>query len=492
MESEPSTSHETNSSESVEITRICKQFCCIPQCENNNRKTPEMSFHKIPKNPELRKMWVRLLKRKGIRDPGPSHRVCYAHFVGGAKTYSNNIPTIFATATTRKPRKSPTTRTMDNKNPVIEEQFTLENTSQDSSVIDDSSTKDDNSKNTIQDLENTISSLQAQNMTLSTKYDEDVAKLMCGVFHLERFINSDSDFKFYTGFPNYSCFKAFYNYLSPACEHLLYHGSNTAPITSDSQTKCGKPRSMSPEQELFLVLIRLRLGLLVQDIAHRFSISTTQVSRIFKTWIVFLYQRLRALPIWPSRNFVDDNMPGCFKLTYPKTRVIIDCTEIFIEMPSSCRSQSITFSSYKNHNTAKGLIGISPNGYPSFISSLYAGGTSDKKITHDCGILKLLEPGDELMADRGFDIEADMPNGVSLNIPPFLNGQPQLSAEDEVKTRKIASVRVHVERAIARIKTYRILHQVVPLTLAENLEHIWSVCSYLTLFLPPIIKEKQI
>ena len=183
-------------------------------------------------------------------------------------------------------------------------------------------------------------------------------------------------------------------------------------------------------------------------------------------------------------------MPGCFKLTYPKTRVIIDCTEIFIEMPSSCRSQSITFSSYKNHNTAKGLIGISPNGYPSFISSLYAGRNSDKKITHDCGILKLLEPGDELMADRGFDIEADMPDGVSLNIPPFLNGQPQLSEQDEAKTRKIASVRVHVERAIARVKAYRILHQVVPLTLAENLEHIWSVCSYLTLFLPPIIKEK--
>ena len=185
-------------------------------------------------------------------------------------------------------------------------------------------------------------------------------------------------------------------------------------------------------------------------------------------------------------------MPGCFKLTYPKTRVIIDWTEIFIEMSTSCRSQSITFSSYKNHNTAKDLIGISPNGYPSFVSSLYAGRTSNKKITHDCGILKRLEPGDELMADRGFDIEADMPNRVSLNIPPFLNGQPQLSAEDEMKTRKIASVRVHVERAIARIKTYRILHQVVPLTLAENLEHIWSVCSYLTLFLPPIIKEKQV
>ena len=26
------------------------------------------------------------------------------------------------------------------------------------------------------------------------------------------------------------------------------------------------------------------------------------------------------------------------------------------------------------------------------------------------------------MADRGFDIEDDMPTGVGLNIPPFLNG----------------------------------------------------------------------
>ena len=94
-----------------------------------------------------------------------------------------------------------------------------------------------------------------------------------------------------------------------------------------------------------------------------------------------------------------------------------------------------------------------------------------QKITNDCGILNLVEPGDEIMADRGFDIEADIPSGVLLNIPPFLDGQPQLSAEDEAKTRKIASVRVHVERAIARIKNYRILRQVIPLTSMHKLYH---------------------
>ena len=93
------------------------------------------------------------------------------------------------------------------------------------------------------------------------------------------------------------------------------------------------------------------------------------------------------------------------------------------------------------------------------------------------------------MADRGFDIEYDLPTGVTLNIPPFLGGKPQLSVEEEIITRKIASVRVHVERAISRIKNYRILNQVIPISLSDDLDNIWTICSYLTLLLPPLIAE---
>ena len=116
--------------------------------------------------------------------------------------------------------------------------------------------------------------------------------------------------------------------------------------------KHGKARSLSPEEELFMVLSRLRCGFLGQDLAHRYAMPKAHISRIWTTWITFLHQRLRFLPIWPSREFVD-NMPICFKDSFPKTRVIIDCTEFFIEMPSSYRSQSVTFSSYKNHNSER-------------------------------------------------------------------------------------------------------------------------------------------
>ena len=91
----------------------------------------------------------------------------------------------------------------------------------------------------------------------------------------------------------------------------------------------------SPSPSLYtLALIRLRLGLLEQDLADRFGISTSSVSRIFTTWINFLYLRLKDLLLWPPKEIIDAYMPQVFKSLYPTTRVIVDATEIYIEKPS--------------------------------------------------------------------------------------------------------------------------------------------------------------
>ena len=79
----------------------------------------------------------------------------------------------------------------------------------------------------------------------------------------------------------------------------------------------------------------------------------------------------------------------------------------------------MTFSNYKNDNTFKGLVGISPDGSVTFVSLLYPGCISDKELTKRNGILDLLEPGDSVMADRGFKIEDLLLIGAKLNIPPF-------------------------------------------------------------------------
>ena len=201
------------------------------------------------------------------------------------------------------------------------------------------------------------------------------------------------------------------------------------------RNKKRRSRTLSVEEELFFTLTRLRCGILVEDMSVRFNLSTSHISRILITWIDFLYSQLRMLPIWDSKYTVVETMLTCFKELYPSTRVILDCTEIFIEMPTSYRSESATFSNYKHHNTAKGLIGIAPNGAVTFVSDLYAGRVCDRKITAGSGIYTLLEPGDSVMADRGFELDDDLPEGVSLNIPPFMRGKSQLSMQEETETR---------------------------------------------------------
>ena len=162
-------------------------------------------------------------------------------------------------------------------------------------------------------------------------------------------------------------------------------------------------------------------------------------------------------------------MPEAFRKEYPNTRLIIDATEFQVERLSSLLTQSCTFSSYKNRNTVKVLIGIIPSGVIAYVSSTYEGSICDKKLVEVCGILEKLECGDEIMADKGFQIQDLLaPLDVRLNIPPFVNGKVQMPVIDVLLTRKIAHLRIHVERAISRVKDFRILQHTLPATMWDS------------------------
>jgi len=481
--------------QSLDITTSRGGFtCCVPGCFNNSKKDQTLSFYRIPKDKTLRKAWLHKISRKDFR-PTDGHRVCSDHFVGGKKTYMNNIPLIVPkTLNAVQPKPRQTMASLGIRGKLLVDEQPQHEDMQEGSQECGSESQISRYIEEISHLQQKIRDMEACHKNQIDMLQREICELKKNSFSIQNAKENKEMLHFYTGLPDNETFEILFNYLGPAVNNLVYCGSNTAgdKINSETYVKRGPKRALSPRQELFIVLSRLRCGLLEQDLAFRLGISAAHVSRISTTWIDFLHSRFRALPVWAPRQKIDETMPKCFKESYPSTRVIVDCTELFIEQPSSLRSQSITYSSYKHHNTAKGLIGIAPSAAVTFVSDLFAGRVSDKKATKMSGLYQLLQAGDSIMADRGFDLDSDLPSGVSLNIPAFMNGKDQLDICDETETRRIVSVRIHVERAIARIKSFRILKTVLPISMAPDLNKIWVICCYLINFLPPIVIENEL
>ena len=108
----------------------------------------------------------------------------------------------------------------------------------------------------------------------------------------------------------------------------------------------------------------------------------------------------------------------------------------------------------------KFLVGTTPNGAVSFLSKCSGGRATDIFITEDCGIAKKLLPGDQVMADRGFKIRNLLAyHQCTITIPPSTVSSSQMSEADVKKTSLIVNLRIFVEKAIRRVKEYRILGQ---------------------------------
>ena len=289
------------------------------------------------------------------------------------------------------------------------------------------------------------------------------------------FANDNEKVRFYTGLPAYDVLQTVLQYVSKFVVR--------------------KSPTLSQFQELVLTLMKLKLNMPMQDLAYRFGISIATVSRTFSAWMVVLDVRLAPLIRWPERENLWRTMPQCFQVSFGnKTTVIIDCFEVFINRPSNLMARAQTYSNYKNHNTVKILVGITPQGSISFASNAWGGRTSDKFLTDNCGILKKLLPGDLVMADRGFTIqESLMFHRAELAIPAFTRGKDQLDPVDVEGTRGIANVRIHVERVIGLLRRkYTILSGILPIDFLQcdpngsqeakipMIDRIITVCAALT------------
>ena len=86
-------------------------------------------------------------------------------------------------------------------------------------------------------------------------------------------------------------------------------------LENDVKQKPGPQRKMRLLDEFLLVFMRLRLGLLEQDLAQtqRFCVSVSTVSRVLMTWYNVPAVNLKHLIVWPSKEVIATYMPDCFK-----------------------------------------------------------------------------------------------------------------------------------------------------------------------------------
>ena len=290
--------------------------------------------------------------------------------------------------------------------------------------------------------------MQAELQTLRTENVDlkEQVSLISEKYKVTDFEGKDEKTKYYTGLPTFALLWTLFTYLEP---HL--------PVK----------KTMDKFQLLIMALMRLRLNLPLQLLSFEFGVHQSTISRLFAETIDIMFVRMKPFILWPEREQLQKTMPMQFRKHFgTRVSVIIDCFEVFMEKPSNLLARAKTWSSYKHHHTAKFLIGITPQGSVSFISRGWGGRVSDKFITEHCGFLSNILPGDIVLADRGFDISDTIGSvcNAEVRIPAFTKGRSQLSPLDIESTRKLASVRIQVERVIGVVRQkYTILSGTIPI-----------------------------
>ena len=505
-------------------------YCCAGECYNSSDRK-DISWHNLPlDSPTMLSVWITKMRRDPRYFKVNRHtKICGEHFVTEdfVNPYSVKkrlkdgvVPSIFAWNKDKVVQKR---RSVTEKLEAIraeEEEETDTASEGEGDVVT-------NTNSDIILVSRKTQTFEDDICTTSDDYERIPCSHKFSVAHLlSKCITPKIEEKLFTHFTGFCSHGEFMNTLRFVLPNLdrklliywdsearknsvidterLFDGDLDDPDDMNDQEEQNESTFTRPtahklavEDEYLLVLMRLRMGLTIIDLGERFGISDSTVNNIFLTWINYLYVTLGSLKIWPHRDIILQNAPVEFLEKYPNNICIIDATELKIEVPSALQKHSESYSTYKSHTTLKCLLGVDPKGGIMFVSQLYEGSISDKQIVERSGFLDILrkkltvseiKKGDSLMADKGFDIQEELKKlDLQLNIPPFLKDKVGFEEDDVVKTQTIARHRIHVERAICKVRRFRIFHSVIPVSMFGCINQIWTVACLLSNFQNPVL-----
>lgn len=252
-------------------------------------------------------------------------------------------------------------------------------------------------------------------------------------------------------------------------------------------------RKLTKSTELMCFLTICRHTLLLGIMGFMTSTSESTQSRIFSAWAVFLFTVFDAIDLSPLPGEVSSLLPRDFWASgFQDTVLLGDCTENWISSSKNYDISSATFSSYKNHDTGKTGIWITPYGSLVVCTDSYPGSITDNDLTSDCGVLDMIkEKGTTVLTDKGFGIE-DLchSKGLLHNCPP-LKFDTQYEESDISKNLDVATLRIYNENYIGRMRDWSTLNACWPKSRCDILGCVYKVFAHIVnmLFLPISPKE---
>uniref|UniRef100_A0A087X8K1 THAP-type domain-containing protein n=1 Tax=Poecilia formosa TaxID=48698 RepID=A0A087X8K1_POEFO len=408
----------------LRATGTTSEFCCVPLCPVSSRCNKFLSFFSFPADEELRKQWIVAIRRANLAIKGHT-RVCSRHFkpedikepekeMGRRRLRKGAVPALFEWNNFSLPlpppgvwetrKRPPPEDSEEEANPpanvcIKEHDYA---SAPDPAVVDLVLEENDALREEVRQLRE-----QAESLTLRQR------------FGIHRFASSDNDIRFFTRFASYDLLMRFWSMIEPALPSMvsIRQGQRGAAIDSASSTQ-----TLQPIDEFFLFLNYLALGSKQWDLADRYGVHQSTVSWIVTAWTNFLFTVLGSIRIWIPEDQIHSHLPADFK-DYPDTTVILDCTELRCQCPSSPILQSEVFSSYKSHCT---LV--------------------------PCKVYR----------------------------PAFFFGRSQMSAREVRGTPAITRLGVHVESLIRRVKEHKLFDSEIPLGVLGIINQLYTVACLLT------------
>lgn len=162
------------------------------------------------------------------------------------------------------------------------------------------------------------------------------AEVQCGPTTTSRHIGPEHRTSSFNGYDSASACDAKMRYLCGVSLEVF------ALLLSILPTPLERPY-VSMCDRLIMFLMKLKLGISFSSISVLFSVHRKTVARHFHSVLRTLSTATQKWIFRRPPHVTLSTMPDCFKLHYPDCSVIIDCTEVRTEKPSTIQQQRALF-----------------------------------------------------------------------------------------------------------------------------------------------------